>query len=320
MKENNKTKKIYNTRLQRKMTQKIKTLSLSEIKYPKVLINGSCDAYILQGHQIQYVRNGVSYCRSVKNPPNNNEYTTKQTLKVDIFDICNKLSHTQKKELSDLFLIPDISVCGMIKQWSIEEDISMKKLQYLSSKIRVNSRNLRNKTEIMEKIYKNIFPLLREGSFHKLVNENVKIENISKWFCILLLKILLPEGFDIHTEMKISQDMYIEYLLLLKKENKNTISELFKNESERKYKFQHITRDEQNRIQEALKDKFCSCISKFVLQNKVISLLENPHIMKYEPISICKKTIFNRKKLTIPFDEKIIKDCHHIIVKQLSQY
>ena len=319
MKGFKKTKKRIKTNSTKKTKRKI-----SDIKYPKVLINDSCDAYMIQGNQIKYIRNGVEYCRTV----HGKEHTQNDKRQDDdIYKMCNSFTVSEKEFLSKLFFIDEEELCGTLKKWTLMYELNKQEASHVMSKLKIklSSRKMKKK-EICDSIYKKINENLI-GSFRE-ISLNSKVKNKSEWLVYLLYKILIPNGFTAHTELSISDDMYNEYLLLLQREDDQTIKGLFTDEKSRKFQFQYLTRTELSLLRDALEAKFCSCISKFVFQNRLLQIMKSgsTKLMKYNPVDICKSSILlNRKtnparktKFILPFDPEIINSCHKRVVSELN--
>ena len=60
------------------------------------------------------------------------------------------------------------------------------------------------KIDYYNRIFDRIYPNLNSGPFLELLGNNLSKDDISKWLCILLLKILLPQNLK-RQEMKISE-------------------------------------------------------------------------------------------------------------------
>lgn len=325
-KENKKTlrkRKDYTKSIKR--TKKVKLIKVDDITYPKILIDGSCDAYSLQGNQIKYLKNGIEFCRTSKSTKSiSNQYDT-ITHKKDILEFCNLLSPSDKSFLSKLFLIEEEDLCGTLKKWSLISQLKIKQVHFVASKFKVKSYLKLDKRKLIENISKYLKPKLTP-LFHSLITK-VNIEDEQQWLVYLLHKILLPEGFKENSELQISDDLYNEYLLLLQMEKDENIKDFFKETQERKTKFEFITDIEADILREALIIKFCSCISKFVFQNKLLNVLKDNEkdIIRYNPIAICRKSVLenrktkNRKtKFVIPFEPHIIKNCHQKVILELK--
>lgn len=317
-----KTKRILRSVSTKKTLKKYKQIPESEIKYPKVLINNSCDAYTLQGNQIIYIRNGKKFCRTVKKDIGKKANDEK----TDIYKVCSTMSSDNKVFLSNLFLVNNYDeLCGILKKWSIVYKLSIKQCQFVASKFKIKSSNKMGKTEIC-KLLMNLLGNKLISPFKDIVFD-VNIRDECEWLTYLLYKIMVPEGFTEHSQLKISDDMYSEYLLLLQKESDEAIRELYIDDKNRKTSFKYISNIEVERLKDALEIKFCSCLSKFVFQNKLLQVVDSSiNLMRYNPIAICKSSIFNKRKtfsgrkskFIIPFEPEIIKKCHEKVIVSLK--
>ena len=249
----------------------------------------------------------------------------------DIVEICHSLTPEEKKELCYLFLIDEFDLCDTLKNWEMFSKMKQIDVNYLMSVLKIkknkqksksNSKSNSNVSEIINEIYTTFKPLVSHDTFLKLVDEKSNIKDKSLWFCTLLYKIIRPDNFPQKSEMKISEEMYNEYLLILQKEKDENIKIFFNDD----VRFEYLKSQEILRLREALEAKFCSCIGKFVFQNKLSKVISYDKLSNYEPISLCARSIFmNRKtlpnretKFILPFDEKIIQKCHKSVTQELK--
>tara|TARA_B100001250_G_scaffold413193_1_gene446520 strand:+ start:566 stop:1498 length:933 start_codon:yes stop_codon:yes gene_type:complete len=304
--------------------------------YPKLAEEGSCKKYeSIQGEQILYSRKKRKYCR---NKTRRKTVITKESpdLGREPQNVCKKSSKKSLKEMALLLNIKEPEkVCTLINSWKqTYKKPNMKQIKLIASILDISyekyssnflkssskkdyDKELRTKLldSIEKKIKNNLIP-----SFQYWIN----IENTDSvdWAIILLSKIILPENFPEHADLKISEDLYKHYLILLGKEDEKKRTRFFEEDNPG---FEYLSDEGISELKEALIAKFSSCVSKFVFKKRALSCLVNKSIYSknnYDPLEFCKKEILTRsydnKKFSIPYNECLIDNCSENIKKQIQ--
>tara|TARA_B100000902_G_scaffold265513_1_gene251605 strand:- start:20474 stop:21403 length:930 start_codon:yes stop_codon:yes gene_type:complete len=303
--------------------------------YPKLAEKGSCKKYeSIQGEQILYSRKKKKYCRNK---------TKRKTVVIkespDLAPSQNVCKNSSKKDLKEMALLLNIKepekVCTLINSWKqTYKKPNMKQIKLVASILDISyerySNNFLNSSskkdydiELRRKLLDSIEKKIKNNltpSFQYWINiENTDSVN---WTIILLSKIILPDNFPEHSNLKISEDLYKHYLILLGKEDEKKRNQFFDEENPG---FEYLSDEGISELKEALITKFSSCVSKFVFKKRALSCLVNKSIYSknnYDPLEFCKKEILTRsydnKKFSIPYNECLIDNCSENIKKQIQ--
>ena len=305
--------------------------------YPKLAEKGSCKKYEpIQGEQILYSRKKKKYCRNRTRRKKKEIIQESPDLGRDPQNVCKKSSKKSLKEMALLFNIKEPEkVCTLIQLWrQIYIEPSMKQIKLVASTLDIayeryssSFLNSSSKKDYDKELRVKLIDLIGKKIKNNLIPSFqywIDIENRDSvdWAIILLSKIILPENFPEHADLKISEDLYKHYLILLGKEDENKRNRFFDEENPG---FEYLRDEGISELKEALIAKFSSCASKFVFKNRALSCLVNKSIYSknnYDPLEFCKKEILTRsydnKKFSIPYNECLIDNCSENIKKQIQ--
>ena len=306
--------------------------------YPKLAEKGSCKKYEpIQGEQIIYSRKKKKYCRNRTRRKKEVIQEVIQEVIEEVIDpqnVCKKSSKKSLKEMALLFNIKEPEkVCTLILLWrQIYIEPSMKQIKLVASILdiayeRYSSSLDISKTDYDKELRVKLIDLIGKKIKNNLIPSfqywiNIENRDSVNWAIILLSKIILPDNFPEHTDLKISEDLYKHYLILLGKEDENKRKRFFDEEN---LGFEYLRDEGISELKEALIAKFSSCASKFVFKKRALSCFVNKSIYSkntYDPIEFCKKEILTRSydnnKFSIPYNECLIDNCSENIKKQIQ--
>lgn len=270
------------------------------MSYPKKQINSSCETYekIEHRRQIKYTRNETKFCRSASNSDK------------DYYSLCKKLVNDKEKQeqLSLLFNVPWNQLCGYLykmKTGNMALEVSQVKYIATHLKISVKKKNI-------EELYDKIHSAAIEG-FQEWFRSLVHDVDDKKWVVYILYKMFIPYKTTEKTDMKISNEMYDQYLKLLSQEDENVIQNFLDETYDYDdLHFKHLSRIEREQLRDSLVRKFQHCVHKFRFRNQIYKFVLKPEftdkkkIISYDPYELCNNVVLTRRRIKAPENLKKI--------------
>ena len=324
---------------------------------PKLAINGSCDKFEKETGKIhiKYTRNNKIYCRIKSRfakkrktvPKNVVEHEEEEPKKVEEpkkivepepkkveepkkvvdsninrYAFCKESTEEQLKHFAYLLSeTEDYSrICDLFHKMKFQQKPTLKQIKLVAKTLGINLTNNKEKKgkDTLIKEIKSITDGNLVPSFKRWVDMHGDLDRID-WMVLILANIILPQNFSEHTELPISETQYKHYLKLLGREKAEKIKAFFDGVE---YGWQHIDEKERPVLNECLKRKFSSCVSKFAYRNRALSLVKGMHTKKFEPSEFCKSQVLSRStgenQFIIPYNRDLIKYCDVYVLKDIG--
>ena len=223
--------------------------------------------------------------------------------------------------MAHLLNLPDVDmVCGLLQRFRLmERNPSLKQVKLVANTLGIRYGDFKkDKKRIVSEIEKRIGGNLKP-SFEKWIDIEGRYDSIN-WVILLMSKMILPDDFSEHAEIKLSEDLYKHYLSLLGKEEE-TVRKMFFDESIN-VNYKHIDEEERSQLRSALVSKFSSCASKFVFKNRALSVIKGMTAEKFNAKEFCKSEVLTRgtgvNSFKIPYDSILIKECDDMVKKEIT--